>query len=140
MTSHSALRPVPTPGTVWTVDRLIPSEPWMAGAVCATTDPDLHFPGGYSRGYTKQIADARAVCASCPVVGDCLRYALEHREDEGIWGGTVTVTLKRAVIARDGGFCLMALPGCNGPAQTTNHRANRMVSGQHRADLARWAA
>jgi hypothetical protein len=41
----------------------------------------------------------------------------------------VTVVTKRAVIARDGGFCLMALPGCAGEAQTTHHRANRGAGG-----------
>jgi hypothetical protein len=35
------------------------------------------------------------------------------------------VSVKRAVIERDGGFCLLALPGCLGEAQTTDHRANR---------------
>lgn len=35
------------------------------------------------------------------------------------------VSVKRAVILRDGGFCLLALPGCLGEAQTTDHRANR---------------
>lgn len=42
---------------------------------------------------------------------------------------TVTVTLKKAVIERDGGFCLLALPGCLGEAQTTHHRANRGMGG-----------
>lgn len=42
---------------------------------------------------------------------------------------TVTVQLKKAVIDRDGGFCLLALPGCTGEAQTTDHRANRGMGG-----------
>lgn len=36
---------------------------------------------------------------------------------------------KRAVILRDGGFCLLALSGCTGEAQTTDHRANRGSGG-----------
>lgn len=39
------------------------------------------------------------------------------------------VQVKRAVIVRDGGFCLMALPGCLGEAQTAHHRANRGAGG-----------
>lgn len=39
------------------------------------------------------------------------------------------VQVKRAVIRRDGGFCLLALPGCLGEAQTTDHRANRGSGG-----------
>lgn len=42
---------------------------------------------------------------------------------------TVTVAMKKAVIERDGGFCLLALPGCTGEAQTTDHRANRGSGG-----------
>lgn len=30
---------------------------------------------------------------------------------------------------RDGGFCLMALPYCNGEAQVADHRANRGMGG-----------
>ncbi|TMR13807.1 WhiB family transcriptional regulator [Nonomuraea turkmeniaca] len=30
---------------------------------------------------------AKAICAGCPVRGDCLRWALEHGERWGIWGG-----------------------------------------------------
>ncbi|MBO3663712.1 HNH endonuclease [Microbacterium stercoris] len=37
----------------------------------------------------------------------------------------VSVAKKRAVIARDGGFCLLALANCRGEAQTADHRANR---------------
>lgn len=42
---------------------------------------------------------------------------------------TVTVRTKRDVITRDGGYCLIALPGCLGEAQTTHHRANRGMGG-----------
>lgn len=37
--------------------------------------------------------------------------------------------MKRAIIRRDGGFCLLALPGCQGEATTTDHRANRQMGG-----------
>lgn len=53
---------------------------------------------------------------------------------------TVTVATKKAVIERDGGWCLMALPGCLGEAQTAHHRANRGSGGSavldHPANLA----
>ncbi|WP_156760009.1 HNH endonuclease [Microbacterium karelineae] len=48
---------------------------------------------------------------------------------------TVTVRTKKAVIERDGGFCLLMLPGCIGEAQTTDHRANRGAGGTPRAVL-----
>ena len=37
--------------------------------------------------------------------------------------------LKRRVIELHGGFCLLALVGCLGEAQTTDHRANRQAGG-----------
>ncbi|GAA5198699.1 hypothetical protein [Microbacterium jejuense] len=40
-----------------------------------------------------------------------------------------SVQVKRAVIRRDGGFCVLRLPGCLGEAQTTDHRANRQAGG-----------
>lgn len=42
---------------------------------------------------------------------------------------TVPVSLKQAVIDRDGGFCLLVLECCTGEAQTTDHRANRGMGG-----------
>lgn len=57
--------------------------PWMADAVCASTDPESFFPdkGGSTR-------EAKNVCASCNVAAECLDYALDNNERFGIWGGT----------------------------------------------------
>jgi WhiB family redox-sensing transcriptional regulator len=55
---------------------------WQAEALCAQVDPELFFARGRHR-------TARRICASCPVVGDCLAYALALPTDPaGIWGGT----------------------------------------------------
>lgn len=35
-----------------------------------------------------EISAARAVCAGCPVKRECLQWALERREQFGVWGGT----------------------------------------------------
>ncbi|WP_280381432.1 WhiB family transcriptional regulator [Nocardia wallacei] len=58
-------------------------EDWQDRAVCAQTDPDAFYPekGG-------STADAKKVCMRCPVRVECLRYALDHDERFGIWGGT----------------------------------------------------
>jgi WhiB family redox-sensing transcriptional regulator len=56
---------------------------WMVAAACRDLDPDLFFP---DRGHS--TSEARAVCADCPVRSDCLEYALESVEQQGIWGGT----------------------------------------------------
>lgn len=40
-----------------------------------------------------------------------------------------TVQDKKAVIHRDGGLCVINLPGCTHEATTTDHRANRQAGG-----------
>jgi len=55
---------------------------WQADALCAQTDPESFFPekGGSTR-------DAKRICESCEVAGQCLEYALANDERFGIWGG-----------------------------------------------------
>lgn len=64
--------------------------PW-AGALCAETDPEAFFP---EKGESSQ--EAKKVCASgCPIRDFCLQFALENREEFGIWGGMSAVERKR---------------------------------------------
>lgn len=55
---------------------------WQTDALCAQTDPEAFFPekGGSTR-------DAKRICTSCDVRGECLDYALQNDERFGIWGG-----------------------------------------------------
>ena len=55
---------------------------WQTDALCAQTDPEAFFPekGGSTR-------DAKRICTSCEVKGQCLDYALSNDERFGIWGG-----------------------------------------------------
>jgi WhiB family redox-sensing transcriptional regulator len=55
---------------------------WQEQANCLGVDPDLFFP---ERGASTR--EAKSVCRSCEVRGDCLEYALAHGEKFGIWGG-----------------------------------------------------
>lgn len=61
------------------------SEGWMTLGICAQTDPGLFFPEGASGPPTRAAID---VCNSCPVQRQCLRYAVDHPELVGVWGGT----------------------------------------------------
>ena len=45
-------------------------------------------------------AEAKSVCAVCPVRQACLEHALAHREREGIWGGTTERERRRIVRQR----------------------------------------
>jgi WhiB family transcriptional regulator, redox-sensing transcriptional regulator len=58
--------------------------PWIADALCAQTDPELFFPekGG-------STADAKRVCAACPVRAQCEADAVRNNEGYGVWGGSV---------------------------------------------------
>ena len=58
---------------------------WRHQAACRDEDPELFFPIGNTGPALVQIEDAKAVCRSCDVVEDCLRWALESGQD--VWGG-----------------------------------------------------
>jgi WhiB family redox-sensing transcriptional regulator len=62
-------------------------------------DPDLFFPISEEGPSLRQIAAAKAVCASCAQLPACLRQALDGNE-EGIWGGTTK--LERDAMRRYG--------------------------------------
>ncbi|MFI1189294.1 WhiB family transcriptional regulator [Streptomyces californicus] len=56
-------------------------------ALCREEDPDLFFPIGSTGPALLQIEEAKAVCRRCPVMDQCLQWALENRQDSGVWGG-----------------------------------------------------
>jgi len=56
---------------------------WMNEGKCKEKDPALFFP---SDGIGVQWA--QRICADCSVRLPCLEYALAHRVDHGVWGGT----------------------------------------------------
>ncbi|MGX1913584.1 WhiB family transcriptional regulator [Streptomyces phaeochromogenes] len=60
---------------------------WRHNAVCREEDPELFFPIGNTGPALLQIEEAKAVCRRCPVMEQCLRWALESGQAEGVWGG-----------------------------------------------------
>lgn len=60
---------------------------WRDKSACLTVDPELFFPVGNTGPALDQIEKAKAVCGGCPVVENCLQYALESNQDSGVWGG-----------------------------------------------------
>jgi len=55
---------------------------WSQRAACKGVDPEIFFP------VTEEDSDiALSICADCRVRNDCLKYAIEHRQNEGVWGG-----------------------------------------------------
>jgi WhiB family transcriptional regulator, redox-sensing transcriptional regulator len=60
---------------------------WQAHAACAELPTDDFFPVGSTGPALDRIAAAKAICAICPVVKECLEYALDTGQTDGIWGG-----------------------------------------------------
>ncbi|MFC7816576.1 MULTISPECIES: WhiB family transcriptional regulator [unclassified Streptomyces] len=61
---------------------------WREHAACRTEDPDLFFPIGTTGPAALQTEQAKAVCRTCPVREQCLRWALDTGQSIGVWGGT----------------------------------------------------
>lgn len=67
-----------------------PPEEWQMRAACRGPQAAVFFPPMLpERRDEKRFreASAKAICAGCPVVEECLAYALAIREQHGIWGG-----------------------------------------------------
>lgn len=54
---------------------------WRHRAVCREEDPELFFPIGNTGPALLQIEEAKAVCRRCPVMEQCLQWALETGQD-----------------------------------------------------------
>ena len=66
---------------------IIAGRHWRTAAACRSADPELFFPISGSGPSLAQIAEAKAICAGCPVGRECLAFALRTRQAYGIWGG-----------------------------------------------------
>lgn len=60
---------------------------WQDRAACRYEDPELFFPTGHAGPAKLQVRKAKRVCTACPVRQQCLDYALDVGEGNGVWGG-----------------------------------------------------
>ncbi|CAN5833641.1 WhiB family transcriptional regulator [soil metagenome] len=62
---------------------------WQTQGACRTVDPESFFSPDSERGArrSRREAAAKALCAQCPVVRQCLEYAMQVNEPHGVWGG-----------------------------------------------------
>jgi WhiB family transcriptional regulator, redox-sensing transcriptional regulator len=68
---------------------------WMAQGNCHNHPPTAFFPpDGVG------VERAKRVCVDCPVSATCLNYALQHRIDHGVWGGTSERERRRILKSR----------------------------------------
>lgn len=61
---------------------------WREAAACRKEDPELFFPIGLTGPGAMQAEAAKAVCRRCPVVRECLEWALDAQMESGVCGGT----------------------------------------------------
>ncbi len=74
---------------------------WLRDAACLNEDAELFFPlAETGPANERQIAQAKAVCAGCPVKTDCLRFALDNGLDEGVFGGLTPEERRKLVRTR----------------------------------------
>lgn len=86
--------PVAPPGSAPSVV-VEPDTTWTDAAACRGLDPNVFYP-------LDEVDEslARRVCATCPVQGACLEWAIARREPDGIWGGLTATERKRLVRRR----------------------------------------
>lgn len=74
---------------------------WQIDAACRGTDTATFYHPENERGPSRKRREmrAKALCARCPVINDCLRWALTAREPYGVWGG-LSVEERAVLIAR----------------------------------------
>ena len=74
---------------------------WQEEAACRDLPVDWFFPEAGANSW-HDLRRAVAVCETCPVIEDCLKYALtfEARALPGIWGGT-SENQRRAMLISD---------------------------------------
>lgn len=60
---------------------------WWERAACRDEDPELFFPVSAIGPGARQVEEAKAVCARCPVASQCLSFAMDNGLNYGIFGG-----------------------------------------------------
>lgn len=88
-----AVRPLvePTDSPFDVDDYLDTRESWRDHAACKGQTDRMypHLPAGRNeRARTRDIDAARALCFTCPVIGECGDYADRTNQRHGVWGGT----------------------------------------------------
>jgi WhiB family redox-sensing transcriptional regulator len=60
---------------------------WRNRSACLEEDPELFFPIGNTGPAIDQVEAAKVICRGCEVADICLKWAIENRQDAGVWGG-----------------------------------------------------
>jgi WhiB family transcriptional regulator, redox-sensing transcriptional regulator len=60
---------------------------WRDHGACLDEDPELFFAVGNTAPALRQLQEAKEVCRRCEVADTCLSWAMDARQDAGVWGG-----------------------------------------------------
>ncbi len=73
---------------------------WQYDGACRTQDPETFFSPDAERGPRRRSREdnAKALCATCPVIRQCREHALRVQEPYGVWGG-LTINERAEIIA-----------------------------------------
>jgi WhiB family redox-sensing transcriptional regulator len=63
--------------------------PWVARAECRKARPGVFYPpfGESTHARREREAQAKHICAQCPVRAECLDHAVRTNQNLGVWGG-----------------------------------------------------
>lgn len=68
---------------------------WNAAAACKGLDSAMFYPAD-----DVDAVSAKTVCEGCSVQSQCLEFAIENREKDGVWGGATFRERQRIVRRR----------------------------------------
>lgn len=88
----------------------LPTGDWTRDAACRNKPVDWFHPEYPA--HTATYARARAVCAQCPIVDQCLAYAIVINTEFGMWGAT-TPRERRAIRINPATRIRYDCPRCN---------------------------
>ncbi|NLA34859.1 MAG: WhiB family transcriptional regulator [Actinobacteria bacterium] len=77
---------------------LEPDTAWQRNAACASVGP-----GAAKLFFSDELTDiaaAKRICSTCPVIAECLDTALANNEQWGVWGGQLIVSGKVVMTKR----------------------------------------
>lgn len=100
---------------------------WTEHAACTPEDTELFFAEGPAHLVEVATADARDLCLSCPVMEQCLLWAVETRQEYGLFGGLTATERARRFRPRRPGHTGggRRLAPCGTPAAYERHVRNR---------------
>lgn len=76
---------------------------WQGQGKCVGEDPEIFFLPHNARMSIKRerVARAKKICDGCPVIEQCLEFALSMSEEYGVWGGMSEDERRKILVRRN---------------------------------------